>query len=242
VINETMARQFWPGVDPIGKRVRFAGEESWNEVIGVVADVRMNPGFDPPYSRIQIYRSLQQTPSIHYTFILQSSLPSETLKASTRKIIGSIDPDLISQEANGVEARLRQILSGNDLMIFSLGGFAGVGMLIALIGVYAVISQFTQQRRREIGIRIALGASYSRVVRSILLQGTRFLVAGVGFGLCGAYGISIVFRHTMPELQQPGVELGILLTGTLGFAVLLACYFPARQAGRIDPVIALRSE
>jgi putative ABC transport system permease protein len=242
VINEGMARLFWPGQSAIGKRVRFISETTWNEVIGVVADVRMAAGFDAPYSRLQIYRALQQAPSIHYTFVLKTALPPEAMFVTARKAIHDLDPDLILEGAGSVEEGLRRLFSGNDLIIFSLGAFAIVGFLIAIVGLYAVISELTVQRSREMGIRIAVGASYAAIIRLIISQGAWLVLWGVVVGLGGAFGVSRIYRHTMPELNPPSTSVECLMTVLLCVAGIAACYVPARRAGKTDPIRVLRSE
>jgi putative ABC transport system permease protein len=242
LINETMARQYWPGQSAIGKRVRFVDSQVWNEIIGVVGDVRMNASFDNPASRLQVYRALEHAPSGFYNFILKSTLPPETFSKPVRQIVGDLNPDIMVQQIGGVDETLKQILAGNNFMIISLGSFAFVGLLIALIGLYGVITQLTIQRHREIGIRIALGADYNSVVQLILAQSGRLLLGGIIAGLAGSYAVSKLYQKTMPELQLPGVALQIGITLLLCVVGLLACYFPARRAGRIDPVVALRTE
>jgi ABC-type antimicrobial peptide transport system permease subunit len=237
-----MARQYWPGQNPIGKRIRFADDNIWNEVIGVVGDVRMAFNFDIPYSRIQIYRAFEQVHHDHHTFILKSVLPPESLLASSRQVVAAIDPDLMLVNAGSVEANMQNSLSEDKLIIFSLGAFAIVGLMIALIGLYTVINQLTLQRGREIGIRIALGASFLDVLKLLLVQGIRLILFGVVFGLFGAYGVGRIFRHAMPELQLPGASVEAAVTSLLCLAGLVATYLPARTAGKIDPLIALRAE
>ncbi len=245
IINETMARQYWPGQSAIGKRVRFVnGKGSWSEVIGVAGDVQMSAGFGNPVSRLQIYRASEHAPSGNgvYSFVLKSTLPPEILLKPIRNAVARIDPDILLQQAAGVNQTLKAILAGNDLMIISLGSFALVGLLIALIGLYGVITQLTVQRYREIGIRIALGADYGAVVRMILMQSGRLLLGGVIVGLAGAYGVSRIYQQTMPTLQLPGAWLQAGITMLLCAVGFFACYLPARRAGRIDPVSALRAE
>jgi putative ABC transport system permease protein len=245
IVNETMARQYWPGQSALGKRLHFVNKmDVWCEVIGVAGDVRMNAGFSNPVSRLRIYRASEHAPSGNgvYSFILKSTLPPDTLLKPIRKAVGDMDPDILVQQAGGVDETLKAILAGNDLMIIILGSFAFIGLLIALIGLYGVITQLTLQRHREIGIRIALGADYFAVVRLILAQSGRLLFGGVIVGLAGAYAVSKIYQQTMPELQLPGVALQIGITGLLCVVGLLACYLPARRAGRIDPVVALRAE
>ncbi len=242
VINATMARRYWPGQSAIGKRIKFADETQWSEVIGVVGDVVMASGFTTPATNLQIYCGLQQQLGIWYNFVLKSSLLSEALLKPARQAISDVDPDIMIQQIGGVQQLFEDVLAGNNLMIITLGAFAFIGLLIAIIGLYGVISQLTMQRSREIGVRFALGADYAAILKLILLQGGRLIVCGIAVGLLGAYGVSLIFLQTMPELRLPGVGLQVGITLLLCVVGLLACYFPARRAGRINPVIALRAE
>ncbi len=242
LVNESMARRYWPGQSAVGKRVKFTDMGGWNEIVGVVGDISVATNFDTPATRMQIYWGLQEEGGIWYTFVLKSSLPSETLVQPIRKSVGGINADLIVEGIGGVPQMLERALAGNNLMIITLGSFAFIGLLIAIIGLYGVVSQLTLQRVREIGIRMALGADYLAVVRLILLQGAVLILSGAALGIAGACGVGAVYRQTMPELRLPsaGLQAGIALL--LCLAGLVACYFPARRAGRVNPINALRAE
>jgi predicted permease len=242
VINETMARRFWPGKSALGQRVRFADEQQWSEVIGVVGDVVMPVNFDAPASNLQVYCGLQQEFGLWYDLIVKSPLPAAALVKPFRDAIAQVDPDIMIQQIGGAPQIFEDALGANTFMILMLSAFAGVGLMIALIGLYGVISQTTQQRTREIGIRLALGADYCSILRLILLQSGRLILIGVLVGLAGAYGVSLIYRQTMPELRLPGERLQAGIALALAFAGLLACYFPARRAARTNPLIALRTE
>jgi len=237
-----MARRYWPGQSAIGKRVRFTDKEGWHEVIGVVGDISIATNFDAPPTRMQVYWGLQEEGGIWYNFMLKSTLPAETLVQPIRRAIGEINPDLLVSSIGGVPQMLESMLAGNNLMIITLGSFAFIGLLIALIGLYGVVSQLTQQRIREIGIRMALGADYRSVVTMILSQGAVLIACGLAGGLAGSYAVSAVYRQTMPELRLPGADLQVGIAALLCAAGLVACYFPARRAGRVNPVDALRAE
>jgi predicted permease len=248
IINETMARQYWPGRSAIGQRVSLieshdnANKPVPCEIVGVVGNIRSPVSFNRPVSPLQIYRPLEQALGNNYTFVIKSGRSAEALVTPVRTAIAAIDPDILVQQLTGIQQSFEVALAGNNLMIITLGSFAFVGLLIAIIGLYGVIAQLTMQRRREIGIRIALGSDYAGVVRLILAQSGRLLLGGVVVGLVGAYGVSMLYRQTMPELQLPGAPLQVGIALLLCAVGLLACYFPARRAGRIDPVVALRAE
>lgn len=242
VVNEAMARRFWPGQSAVGKRVRFTDKEGWYGVIGVVGDVSMASNFDAPATGLQVYWGLQEEGGIWYNFVLKSPLPAETLVQPIRKGVAAINSDLMVESVAGVPELLKSMLAGNILMIITLGSFALVGLLIAIVGLYGVVSQLTLQRTREIGIRMALGADDSAVVRMILAQGAVLLACGVAVGLLGALGVGAIYRQTMPGLHLPSLGLHAAITALLCAAGFAACYLPARRAGRTDPVAALRAD
>ncbi|HEY5228123.1 MAG TPA: FtsX-like permease family protein, partial [Opitutaceae bacterium] len=181
-------------------------------------------------------------PDIHNTLLVRSSLPPGALVGPLQKVLGDIDPDLMLQAMGSVTANHQKKFSAAELTIVALGSFALVGLLIALLGLYGVITQLTLQRYREIGIRIALGATYAAVMRLIFAQGLRMLFWGLLAGLVGAFEVGRLYSKAMPELQLPGASFEALVAILLGAAGLLACYLPARRASRIDPVAALRAE
>jgi putative ABC transport system permease protein len=242
VVNESMARRFWPGQSAVGKRIQFTDVKGWNEVAGVVGDVSIASSFDTPATRLQVYWDLQSDRGIWYNFIVKSSRPPDALGQELRKAIGSVNVDLLVEGVGGVPQILENMLAGNNLTIIALSTFAAIGLVIALVGLYGVMSQLTQQRGREIGIRMALGADYGCVVRMILAQGGILITIGIVIGLFGSIAVAAVFRQTMPELRLPNAGLYVGTTVLLCAAGLIACFIPARRAGRIDPTSALRAE
>jgi putative ABC transport system permease protein len=242
VINESMARKFWPGESAVGKRIRYTDSQKWNEVVGVVGDIRQPTNFQSPPALIQIYRPLEQRSSQHLSFLLKTALDPDSLNEVVRKTVAGVNPDLMVDSPGSLERILTRFLSESDLSIEALGCFAVVGLFISLIGLYAVMSQMTLQRKREIGIRIALGATSRKIVQLIVKQGVLYMGIGVALGLLGAAGVDGLYRHSMPELQLPGFAVQVEVVLLLCAAGVLACFFPARQAAQTDPMIALRSE
>jgi len=242
IVNETAARRFWPGRSPLGKRVRFAADAPWAEIIGVAGDVRMAANVGQPVSRLQVYRALNQAPDRYYSFIVESALPIDSLEKPIRKAISDIHVDIMVQQLGRIDQILRSALSGNNFMIVTLSAFALVGLLISLIGLYGVMMQLTVQRIREIGVRLAIGADQFAIVRLILVQGAWLIAGGLMVGLGGVFAVNHLYRQTMPELQLPGASSQIGIAAALTLVGLLACYLPARRASRVDPAIVLRAE
>ncbi len=242
IVNESFVRRFWPGQNPIGKRVRIADKDQWIEIIGVVGDVRMAANISAPTSFLQLYRPMIQAPGNYITFILRSSLPPDSLARSAAKVVSSLDPDLPVTQAGSTVKLVETSLSNLDVVVANLAVFAIMGLLIAAIGIYGVIAHLTAQRTLDIGVRMALGARQSEIVNMILAQGARLLAIGLVVGVLGAYAINTMLRSTMSEFGLPGTWMQAVTVCLISLITLVACYIPARRASLIDPVIALRGE
>jgi putative ABC transport system permease protein len=242
VVNQTLADRFWPGGNPLGRRVRFTAGGPWLEVIGVVGDVNMLIRPDTPETRLQLYRPLVQAPTRYVSIALRAAVPPETLTPAVRQAVASLDPDLAVARAGSLVALTDSYLSYLNPVILNLGISAGMGLLIAGVGLFAIISQLIAQRTRDIGVRIALGARRLDILGMVLGEGVRLLGIGIAAGLPGYVVINTVIHRTMPEVPLPGSWLLAANVAVLATAMLLACYLPARRATRIDPVEALRAE
>jgi predicted permease len=242
IVNESTARRFWPGEDAVGKRLKGLGENDWLEVIGVVGDVRF-PGYPPdPATRLQLYRPLVQRPGHYLHVALRSRVEPAALSAAVRRAIAGIDPDLPVQQPETVRARLAKAAANFDLVNQLLVCSAALGLFLSALGVYGVVAALTLQRTREIGIRLALGATRGDVLQLVLRAGVRLAVLGTVFGLAGAVALGRVFRAGMPSLAGNETGTTVLVTLALAAIALVACYLPARRAMKVDPIIALRAE
>ena len=241
LISESTARHFWPNDSALGKRVRFARDGPWHEVVGTVSEVDFTVGFGSPMPALQAYRPVQEDPDVWYNFVLKSSVPAASLERSIRMAIAEIDPDILVTGVGDVPELLESFASDRPL-IGSLVTFAAAGLVIALVGLYSVMSQLTQQRRREIGVRIALGASYERVMLMMLGHGGRLLGVGVLLGTAGSFAAAILVHRALPTLPALGWVGQGLIGLALGIAGMAACYFPSHSAARIDPIEVLRAD
>lgn len=242
VVNAALAQRFWPGENPVGRRLRFTTDDNWIQIIGVVGDVRMAVRLDAPETRLQIYRPLVQATTRYTSIIIRAATPPATLAAAVRRAVSALDADLPVAGADSLRANLDRGLANLNLVIVNLGISAGMGLLIAAVGLFGVISQLTIQRTREIGVRIALGAGSGDILRMILREGVRLLILGIAIGLPAYYGLGLLLRRAMPEMTLPGLWLLATNLVVLAATMLLATYLPARRATRIDPVDALRAE
>jgi predicted permease len=238
IINETMARQLWPNQDAIGQRFRFFREEQATEVIGVARDSKYNfLGEDPtPY----MYRPFRQDPQPAATLTLRSANP-EAVLGTARSVVQQMEPALPLVGVFTMRNVFDQALWGARMGAMLLAVFGGLALLLASIGVYGVMAYAVSQRTRELGIRVALGASASEVRGMVLRQGLGLTAAGMAVGA----GVSLLLTSLVSNLLY-GISALDPLTFTVIPAVLLAAaalaiYLPARRASRVDPVIALRS-
>jgi len=241
-INQTAARRFWPEQSPLGRRVKFglgAGKDPWRTVVGIVGDVH-HFGLEVA-PRPEVYRPYIANPLGGPVFAVRATGDSETLTAAIRERLRVLDSEVPMFNVATMEQRLGQSLQGRRLSVFLLTAFAGVALLLAAIGLYGVISFAVGLRTHEIGIRLALGAEGSSVVRMMLAQGLRIVLAGLLIGLAGALAIGPLFSQlTYQTGSRDPIALLVAAAALLAVA-LLACYFPARRAADLDPIEALRS-
>ncbi|MFP5260646.1 MAG: ABC transporter permease [Blastocatellia bacterium] len=241
IISETMARRFWPGEDPIGKRLTpsFHLKQGPREIVGVVGDVKS--GLDADESAM-MYMSYKQAPRPYMTFVARTASDPQNFIQPISKAIYAVDKEQALTNVGTMEQVLAASLSGRRFNMTLLIAFAVLALTLAAVGVYGVMNYAVTLRRRELGIRLALGAQAADVLRLVLGEGLTLTLTGVGAGLVGAYGLT----HLMASLLY-GVTVTDSLTfvsvpGVLMAVGLLASYLPARRATKVDPMIALRYE
>jgi putative ABC transport system permease protein len=195
IVNEAFAQRFWPGENPVGRRLRFVASEQWFQIIGVVGDVRMAVRMDQPETRLQFYRPLVQTPSRYISLTMRAATPPETLASGVRQIVAALDADLPVAQAGSLRDGIDRSMSNLNLVIVNLGISAGMGLLIAAVGLFGVISQLTIQRTRDIGVRIALGAQNSDIMHLIIGEGVLLLGLGIVVGVPVYFALKIGRAH-----------------------------------------------
>jgi putative ABC transport system permease protein len=242
VVNEAAARAFWPGGDPIGKRITLGGGgfEDGAEVIGVVADVR--------YSALETaagpdaYIPFQQSPPSHMRVFVHSRLQPATLVTAMRNELRQLDPNLPLIEIRTMDERIGDAMWRTRVASWLLSSFAGLALLLTSIGVFGVMAQTVTQRIPEIGVRMALGAQTHDVLRMILVRAAVLAAVGLALGVTLALGLTRVMSSLLYDVQpdDPATFIGgaLVLASVAG----LACYLPARRATRVDPILALRYE
>jgi predicted permease len=242
VVNAAFAQRFWPDGSAIGRRVRVGDNPAWLEIIGIVGDVRGPARLDAPETRLQLYRPILQAPTRYLTMTLRSTLTPEALTPAVREAIARIDGELAIAEPGSVRASFLRNMANLNLVIVNLSISAGMGLLIAAVGLFGVIAQLTAQRTRDIGVRMALGAQSGDVIRMILGEGAKMFAVGVAFGVALYYALSLLLGQAMPGLALPGFWLVAVNLGVLAVTMFFACFAPAARATRINPVEALRAE
>ena len=241
VVNESMARQFWPGEDPIGKRLRVGDTKgAWKTVVGVVGDV-LHKGLDAPHT-IQVYLpNTQFTDSMVILAVRTSNDPS-SIAAAVRAEIAALDSQVPISEVATMDDVVSASVANQRFGAFLFLLFGATALVLTAVGIYGVISYGVAQRTHEIGIRLALGAGRREVLRLIIGETMRPALLGAALGLCAAFGLTRLLTRLLYNVKptDPPVFVAVLLL-LIGVA-LLASYIPARRATRVDPIVALRYE
>jgi len=247
VINETMARRLWPGEDPVGKRIRTGTGESWS-VAGVLADTRQWIWSEPIDNEVY-FPFLQDDAYLHSTagflsmlLVVRTGVPPAALAAAMREQLHAIDPDVPVTAIQNMEQVVMDAVWQPRMEMSVLAAFAGLAMVLAAVGIYAVMTYVVSGRTQEIGIRMALGARRGDVVGMVLTQSLRPVLAGLAIGVAGAAGLTRLMTGMLYGVK-PGDPLVLAaVTAMLGLIALAAATGPARRAASVDPLVALREE
>ena len=244
VINETLARKYFPGEDPLGKRITFgdpqAADVEWFSVVGVVGDVRGTRLSDEPYA--QLYTSYRQTPRRAATLIVRTAGEPTRMLNSVREQIWALDRQQPLYNVRTVDQVLAQAVARPRFNMLLISILAGVALVLASVGIYGVISYSVTQRTHELGVRMALGATAADVLKLVIGQGMLLAGIGLGVGLVAAFAVTRIMASLLfgVSASDPLTYLG--LAALLGAIAFLACYIPARRATKVNPVTALRAE
>jgi putative ABC transport system permease protein len=243
IINEAMAKKFWAGQDPIGRTFRISTDPQPMQIVGIARDARyygviatIGPYFYAPQQQHLEVSSMA-------TLQVRTSLPPGTMIPELQRTITNLAPQLPVFDVKTMEQGLNTL---NGFLLFQIGaGLAAalgiLGLVLAVVGVYGVISYATSQRTQEIGIRLALGARPADILQDVLSQGAFIITIGLVIGLAAAFGAARLvagFVTVSPTDPLTYISVSLLLAGV----ALAACYAPARRAMRVDPIVALRYE
>jgi putative ABC transport system permease protein len=242
VINESLARRLWPGQNAIGKRLRQGGAESqaaWHEVIGVVGDVKLN-GLEQE-APLQAYLPLALHNSGTVKLVVRTDAEPLALSKTVEQTIHSLDKDL-TLEIHSMDELLGNAIARQRLTLTLLAILAVLALSLAGIGIYGVMSYAVTERKQELGIRLALGATLRDVLLLVLVQGMKPTLLGLGLGFAAAFAATRLLRGLLygvaPTDPLTFAAVALLLSGV----ALVACWLPARRATKVDPLVALKYE
>lgn len=240
IINETMARRYWPDEDPIGKRISIYTGQGWQEIVGVVRDVKVEGLNGGP--ALQTYLPYLQTPVSGMSLVVRTHDDPTALAAAVRAEVAALDSELPVTSVRTLEQVSSSSIRQQRLPAVALGTFAALALLLAAIGVYGVLAHLVCQRTHEIGIRMALGAAPGDVLRTVLGQGMRMAALGIAIGTLGALAAGRLLAGLLFGVRATDPVTFVGGAAALALVALLACWIPARRAMRVDPQVALRGE
>jgi predicted permease len=245
VIDERMAAELWPSQDPVGRRVRRGGFDAgstapWMTVVGVVGAVKQD-ALDAD-SRAAMYLPHLQFPTRALTVVVRGPSSPEAITESVRQQIRALDPELPMYRVNSMAGRVESSLAERRFSMLLLALFAALALGLATVGIYGVMAYFVTQGTRELGIRMALGASPRAILLLVVGQGAAVTAAGLIIGLGAAFALSRFMQRLLFGVGATDPLTFTAIPLALALAALLACYVPARRAARIDPTVSLRSE
>ena len=239
LVAKSFAEQTWPGESPVGKRIKF-GDDDWRTVIGEVGDTRhfsLNEA-----QLLQAYIPYAQRPQIFTSLVVRThGNPTDMIK-SVQQAIWRVDRDQPVWRFRSMERDLAGVVASSKTTMWLIGLFALVALLVAVVGIYGVLSYTMTQRTHEVGIRIALGADASQVRRMVILEGLRLIGVAVAIGLVASFGAARLLRSQLYGVAPHDAVTFVAVSVSLAAVALAACYIPARRASRVDPMVALRSD
>ena len=240
IIDESTARKYWPTRDPLGRRVRFGQDPTkpWTTVVGIIKDIKSD-GLDidgVPH----IYVSTYQDPSKQVSVVLRTSLPATLLEPQIRHEIQSIDPGLPVFNVSSMNDILDRSLASRRFSADLVGGFAGLAVLLASIGIYGLLAYMVGQRSREIGIRMALGARRDDILRMFLRKGVALAGVGIVAGLVFSASTASMMASLLYGVRPHDPAVFLIVPLLLLAVAALASYLPARRATKVNPIVALR--
>jgi putative ABC transport system permease protein len=240
LVDETFARRFWPGEDPLGKRIRYEWSKDWMTIIGLVGAIKDNSLAEPPLPHV--YLSYAQWPQTRFYLVTRTSGDPAAAVSAIRDQVHQLDPQLPVYSVQTMTEAIARTLHSEQLTNRLLIGFAILAMILAAAGIYGVMSLSVNSRVQEFGIRTALGAKPRDVLQMVLGSGMRLAGLGIGLGVGAALWLTRFLESLLFEVRPVDLPTFAAAIVLLAIVALLACYVPALRATRVDPVVALRTE
>ena len=240
IINEALARRFWSNEDPIGKQIRYNSNDPWGEIVGVVEDMKYDGLHLEPTPHL--FEPYQQNAWPSLAIIIRSRLDQATLLAGVQREMRTLDASLPASNVRTMEEVMAASLATRRFVLLLFSLFAVLALLLTAVGLYGVLSTSVSQRTRELGIRLALGATARDVRRLIIVQGMRLVLIGLGVGFVSAIALNRLIKKLLFVVRPTDPPTYALIALLLLLVTFLACYLPARRATKVDPMVALRSE
>jgi len=243
VISESLARHVWPDETPVGKHVKLdeeTGKEPWRAIVGVVGDIREDP-FDQEIHPT-IYLPFAQMPGPSSGLVVRTSGDPLALAAVARSAAGSIDPDVPAYELRTLEQLISDSVSGVETSARLMSAFGAIALILAAAGIFAVMTYSVRQQTHDIGVRMALGARRESILWLVLGHALKLTIAGLAIGLAGAAAAARLTSSLLFGIVHLDALTATGVAALLVIAAVLAAYLPARQATKVDPMVALRYE
>ena len=241
IINESFARKYFPGEDPVGRRVQlFTLSSNWHEIVGVIKDVKLT-GLDAPATP-EVYQSDLQGGVWMFSLVVRSTLPLQEIEKMVRAEAAALDKELPTFNVRTMEQAISTSVAPRRFIMMLIGLFAALALMLTAVGIYGVVSFSVSQQTREIGIRIALGAPRRTVLGHVLRQGTVVALVGIAIGLAGSFGLTRLIANQLFGVSATDPTTFVIVATLLMLVTLTACYLPARRATKVDPMAALRYE
>jgi putative ABC transport system permease protein len=251
IVSAATAERFWPGEDALGKQVQFVGEQTWHTIVGIAADVR---AFDmqrdvPPWMRGTLYVPFSPRATLEdgripseMTIAVATAADAAQIGAMVRRTVAGISQDVPVSEVETLGNNVAEAMSAPASLAVLVGSFAGLALMLGMIGIYGVLSFLVSKRTREIGIRLALGARRADVLWSVMREGVLFAATGIALGLAAALAAARVLSGELYGVSPLDPTTYVAVAALMMMVTVLACCVPTYRATRVDPLIALREE
>lgn len=239
IINQAMAERYWPGQDVVGKSLRIPDSDSVAQIVGVVGNIKYY-NVDEPIA--QIYLAFAQFPGSFARLVVRTTGSPLTAINSVKQAVWQVDKDQPLWRFRTLESLFERSIGSHRFVMYLLSVFSLVSVLLAIVGIYGVISYSVNQRTHEIGIRMALGAQWIDIIKLVVGYGAALILIGIAIGLVGALALTHYIKVMLFNVEATDISTYCIVSLLLALVALLACYLPARRATKVDPMISLRHQ